>query len=184
MQLEGNEKILYEGKPKKSILVLWFFSKAILSTIIFVFISFWASGFFGGMYLTTTHPEIQDNSFLSFLGISVLIYIFVVTLFFVSAIIYIFFLVKTYHYYITNQRIVFEGGIIVRKKRNIPFHKITDITISQNIIERILKMSSLEIYSASTRPRKAEISFAGLEDTEKPQQLIHSKLKNFKSTGE
>ena len=184
MELEKNEKLLFEGKPKRAVLVVWFFTKVIFTTIICLFLVFWATGFFTGIYLTVTHPLVDNSSIDTFFSVGRLGFVLVGVVYFICALIYIFYLVRTYHYYITNQRIIFEGGIIIRKKRNIPFHKITDLTVSQNILERMLNISSLDLYTASTRQKRAEVSFVGLEDAELPQRLINKELKSLKSTGE
>lgn len=180
MQLQEKEKILWQNKPKNSVLAIWFFSKVLLSTFIFGFLLFWATGFFGGMYLAAYHPEINEDPLpyvLSFFKI-------ILPIFVVLTVIYNILLVKTYNYYITNQRIIFEGGIIIRKKKNIPYHKITDTSANQNIIEKMLGISSLEIFTAGTGMKRAEVNFAGLEDAENPQNLINKTLKSLKSTGE
>ena len=98
---------------------------------------------------------------------------------------------RTYVYYITNQRCVFHGGIIRRVERSVHYHKVTDVEMSQNIIERILGISTLNIFTPGTSSRgsdssfqKAEISFVGLKDNESPADTINGILRKFRATGE
>jgi uncharacterized membrane protein YdbT with pleckstrin-like domain len=96
----------------------------------------------------------------------------------------------TFQYCITNQRCIFEGGIIIRRKRSVPYHKITDVEINQNIIERGLGISSLKVFTPGTGSagmpgfEKAEIAFYGLKDAEMPANIIQNILKKYKATGE
>ncbi len=71
------------------------------------------------------------------------------------------------------------------------YHKITDVERSQNIIERILDISTLNIFPPGTSSRstdssaqKAEISFVGLKDNESPADSINRILSKFRATGE
>ena len=111
--------------------------------------------------------------------------------FLVLGMIYCEFLRRTYVYYITNQRCVFHGGIIRRIERSVHYHKVTDVEMSQHIIERILGISTLNIFTPGTSSRagdssfqKAEISFVGLKDNESPAETINGILRKFRATGE
>ncbi len=104
--------------------------------------------------------------------------------------IYCSYLRSTYKYYITNNRCVFCGGIIRRVKRSVPYHKITDVEMSQNIIERMIGISTLNIFTPGTGSirgtggQKAEISFVGLKDNETPAVTISKHLKELTAKGE
>jgi len=64
--------------------------------------------------------------------------------------------------------------------------------MSQNIIERLLGISTLKLFTPGTGSmmvspfggQKAEISFVGLSDNETPAESINNILRKFKSTGE
>lgn len=60
--------------------------------------------------------------------------------------------------------------------------------MSQNIIERLLGISSLGIYTPGTGSgnsgRRPEITFVGLKDNETPSEAINTILSKFKATGE
>nr|MBC8379078.1 PH domain-containing protein [Planctomycetota bacterium] len=110
---------------------------------------------------------------------------------FFAAFIYCYFLKRTYVYTITNRRCDFSGGILRHVRHSVPYHKITDVEMSQNIIERMLGISSLGIYTPGTGSmnsggsgRRPEIAYVGLKDNETPAEMINSILSNFKATGE
>lgn len=175
MELQKSEKILYRGGPTGSLLIVWFFTKVLLYTGIFWFLLFWASGFFGGLLFLTFAPTSTPN-ILSVWGAIP----FILPLFALGAFIYTYYLRKTYNYFVTSQRVVFEGGIIIKKKKSVPYDKITDIVISQTILEQIAGIRSLEIQTAGTGYGRAEISFVGLDETTKPQSLMLKSMKSYK----
>lgn len=117
-------------------------------------------------------------------GIAGLVYI-------IPAFIYCVYLRRTYVYTITNRRCFFRGGILRRVQHSVPFHKITDVEMSQNILERMLGISSLGIYTPGTgsvgpnsKCRTPEIAFVGLKDNETPAEIINKILSHYKATGE
>lgn len=184
--LHEGEKILFQGKPEKSILVLWFFTKCLGFCFIVGFLILWASLFFGGIFQGAIKGQEQP----SFWFIIPTLIIALPTCFLIS-IVYCIALRETYNYYVTNERCIFEGGIIVKKKRSIPYHKITDAEIYQNIIERILNIYRLNLFTPGTASmwgawggQRAEIVFAGLKDAQKPEEIITNILKTYRSTGE
>ncbi len=73
-----------------------------------------------------------------------------------------------------------------------PYHKITDVESSQNIIERIIGISSLKIFTPGTASlptspfggERAEIMFVGLVDNETPANTINEIVIKFKATAE
>ncbi len=78
-----------------------------------------------------------------------------------------------------------------RVERSVHYHKVTDVEMSQNIFERILGISTLNIFTPGTSSgggnssfQKAEISFIGLKDNEGPANTINGILRKFKATGE
>ena len=183
MKVQDGEKVLHELKPEKNILWIWLFAKAL------------PVGIFGGMagFGLSTIPGIlfdfsgeTDSVFIG--GIIVVIVGGLLGL--GLAMIYLACLRRTYIYYVTNQRCVFQGGIIKRIERSVYYHKVTDVERSQNIIERILGISKLNIFTPGTSSRgqnafeKAEISFVGLKDNEAPAETINGILRKFRATGE
>ncbi len=59
MDLHDGETIVLEGHPERSILKIWFFTKSIVYLFFASFMTFWAFGFFGGMFSMAT----ENNDF-------------------------------------------------------------------------------------------------------------------------
>lgn len=190
MKLQEDEKIIHEMRPARAILVMWFFSKCILPAFVGVFITFWCFAFFGGVLAARAASDSPWPIVRALIAAPV---VGGVVLF--LALIYCVHLRRTYVYYVTNQRCVFHGGILRRVERSVPYHKVTDVETSQNIVERAFGISKLNIFTpgtASVMPtpfspfggQRAEISFVGLADSETPAETINEILRKFKATGE
>ncbi|MEN8126391.1 MAG: PH domain-containing protein [Planctomycetota bacterium] len=186
MKLQESEEILLEVQPDKKLLVIWFFSRSI-----------WLGLFGGGvgyglsLAFTVIHEFRTDTDHeFSFTALTVAVVIGFASL--ILAHIYFMYLRRTYVYTITNHRCIFRGGILHRVVHSVPYHKITDVEMSQYIIERILGISTLGIYTPGTGSmgssgaggRRPEIAFVGLKDNETPAELINEMLSKFKATGE
>lgn len=181
IRLIESEKILHEMKPERRVVVLWLFKNSIFKLAMFglLFLPIWFSiGKFGGSR-AITHDAIQ----MAF---------FVLPLFIFSSI-YVFKLHATFEYFITDKRCVISGGILRKVERSVPYHKITDVEVSQHIVERILSISSLLIFTPGTASmsgsafgsgQRAEITFEGLKNAEEPAATINKMLQQFKTTGE
>jgi uncharacterized membrane protein YdbT with pleckstrin-like domain len=187
MKVQESESIIHELRPESAILGVWFFTKCLLAAFVGGFLCFWCFGFFGGILGVARRT---DSSFPIAVGAVMALIVALVVL--VLALVYCSFLRKTYVYYITNQRCIFHGGILRRIERSVPYHKVTDVEMSQNIFERILGISSLKIFTPGTASMKmspfggerAEITFVGLRDNETPAATINGILRRFKATGE
>ena len=55
---------------------------------------------------------------------------------------------RTTHYVITTHRLLFREGILARKGRDIGLSRITDVSYSQNVWERIIQSGTITIESA------------------------------------
>ena len=91
---------------------------------------------------------------------------------------------RTYLYSMTDQRCVFEGGILLRIERSVPYHKITDVQVSQNLLEQFLGISTLSIFTPGTGTMQAEIAFVGLADAHEPAAIVNGQLTKHKATGQ
>lgn len=177
MKPQEGEDIIHQLRPEPNILVIWFFTKCLPTAFIGGFITFIAFSVL-----------LRDI----FLGVSIIVSV-IAPIILILVLIYCSYLRSTYIYYVTNQRCIFHGGILRRIERSVPYHKITDVEMSQNIIERVLGISTLNIFTPGTgsmyqgspfRGQKAEISFVGLKDNETPAESINQILRKFKATGE
>jgi len=185
IKLQEGEQILFEGRAEGKIFFMWIFTKVIPVCLIISFIILWCTLFFGGIFSCAIKGHKEPPLYL----LPPLLKLFI-PLAFIAALFYYKALKKTYLYYITNQRCIFEGGIFVRRIRSVPYYKITDVEINQNIIERFIGLYSLKIFTPGTGSvgvpgfEKAEIIFYGLKDAETAANIIQGVLKQYKATGE
>ncbi len=169
------EQTYYESKPSGKILVTWLFTKLLLHLLIYGVILF---------IVFFELPTFWSYIFGSYTGKMVITILFALI---VIIFLYLNFLYKTYLYKITDKGVYFKGGIIVKEDKFVPFFKITDVRTSQNIIEQIFSIKKLGFQTAgqtTTRSGylKPEIEFEGLEDVEKPKQLVYQLIEKTKKS--
>ena len=180
MNLHEGETIVLEGHPERSILKIWFFTKSIVYLFFASFMTFWAFGFFGGMFsMATENNDFNPVAMGGGFTLVVAIIMLPLSLFYISA------LQKTFHYIITNRRCVFQGGIIKRTERSIPLHKITDVEKSENIVERMLGVSKVKVFTPGTASmnfspfgrQSPEITYEGLAYAEEISEAINNQVR-------
>jgi len=180
MKLQSGEAIIVECYPEKALLGIWFFSKCIIYTLVGSFATFWSFGFFGGMFAMAT--KTKDFNPLAMGGVYTLVAAIVIlslSIFYVSA------LRRSFHYIVTNRRCIFKGGIIRRIERSIPIHKITDVEKSEHIVERILGISRVKVFTPGTASmnfgpfgrQSSEITYEGLLDAEEISEAINDQVR-------
>jgi uncharacterized membrane protein YdbT with pleckstrin-like domain len=157
MQFDSDEKVLWEGKPLKRVWFPWIIKYFFLFIFIAIFFS----------------VGTRIWNWYVFFGCGMI---------WLISLIYAYALINTHHYYITNQRVIFEGGILISKKHTMPFSKITDVELSQNIIEQACKISSLKLFSPGTgsdprsRFKKADVQFEGIPDPDTPRRILFENI--------
>jgi uncharacterized membrane protein YdbT with pleckstrin-like domain len=170
------ERILYRGEPKKNIWIYWTLSSGL--GILFIATFF----LFIGVYFFMTYRNYMDyNKVLGAFPLTNILILFAVLLF-IIIVIYNYYLRKTYKYIITSKGVIFEGGIIYRFKKNVPFHKITNAEVTQGLIQRAFGFWDLHVHTAGTGGFLAEIVFSGLEKSEKPRDIILKILKKYQKS--
>lgn len=186
LNLQEGEELLFEGKPENRIFLMWIFTKTIPVSLFVSFIVFYLLMFLW-LFLVAMPTGRRNIPFPFHLLRTVVV---MAPCWFVLLLIYYRNLKNTFHYYITNQRCVFEGGIIVSRLRSVPYHKVTDVEINQNIIERMIGLCSLKVFTPGTGSvgmpgfEKAEIIFYGLKDAQTPANIIQGIVRKYKATGE
>ena len=110
---------MWSGGPHKSVLGVWVFTKALPATFIAAFLILWAFLFIGGMLATASGV---DKNFNPLRGVGRALIVLVPVILALS-IVYIAALRRTYHYVITDHRVLFIGGLLVRRRRSVPYHK-------------------------------------------------------------
>jgi len=163
--MRNNEKVLWKGNADVKAVV----GKIIGSMFILLFIAMFFIG-----------PVMIGAKGAGWLGFIPIIIFSVFVLIMIVTIVYSYFLIKTYKYTITNQAVISEGGIILKFKRRVPYYKITDTTIRQNILEQCLGISTLALQTAGAGSRrKAEITLIGQVDPETPDDLIQKQIQKI-----
>jgi len=181
MKLQESEEVLHELRPERGILGIWFFTKVVPATLVTAILALFA------FIIVLGAVNKQSEGWLWGAGIAGIV---VVVGMLLLALLYCSGLRTTYVYYVTNQRCVFHGGILRTVERSVPYHKITDVEMSQNIVETALGIATLNIFTPGTGSmtgvggQKAEISFVGLKDHETPAETINSILRQYRATGE
>mgnify|MGYP006287162139 CR=1 FL=1 len=111
---------------------------------------------------------------------------------FVAATAYASHLLRTYQYYVTDSRCAFSGGILLRIRHSVPFHKITDVEQRQNIVQRLFGIWQVGIYTPGTSSAGAgssgiprpELVFQGLTDPDLAADVIAEALERYRGSGE
>ncbi|NOZ81566.1 MAG: PH domain-containing protein [Candidatus Micrarchaeota archaeon] len=199
-ELDREEKILYHGKPSSRVLIYWLFVPSIF--IAFVILApfytlnfmFTLSGYYSSLIITDIDSIIKkiekegsDLEMSELLGFSFNDMVVFLSYFFaiwMAVFLYHVALRSTYHYYITNERVIFKGGILLKTIRSIPHWKITDVTLFQNILERILGIYRIGFQTAGTEKAIPEIIFSGLTDPREPYRISMEVIKSSRQNSE
>ena len=208
MKLDAGENLELDIKPNEKILVIWFLTKTITYSIATMFFVFMALFFINTINLASeveleekNKTEInesitkKENSndkdakkidhpfsiMVDYWGLALALV--VITSVLIQ--IYLIFLRKTYRYIITNRMCIFVGGILKRIERTVPYKKITDIQRSQNIIERMLGIWNVQIFTPGTASMqigqakaKAELNYDGLVNSEELYEAINKHIQD------
>lgn len=191
ISLNEGEQVLWEGRPDKGVLLPWCLTKLVGWMFMAVLLTFALVLMFAAIWMEIVQEQQGANPF-PMTGVALQL---VTPVALVVGIAYVWMLRRTYRYAITNHRCVLEGGVIIRRRRSVHYHKVTDVEVSQNPLERLLGLSSLKLYTAGTSSvggfmpwggtwERAEITFEGLRDPDEPERLINQALKRYKATGE
>jgi uncharacterized membrane protein YdbT with pleckstrin-like domain len=77
---------------------------------------------------------------------------------------------RTTHYVITSHRLLFRAGVLARRGRDIGLSRITDVSYSQRLWERVINSGSLTIESAG---EGGATVLERIPDSEGVQQLLN-----------
>jgi len=170
------EHTYYQSKPSRKVIIIWIFTKLLLTVFLF--------GFIFGYILLRIFLDTKEYSRGVFpIGNIAIIIISIIIIIVFLSIIYLFFLLKTYSYKISDKGVYFTGGIIVKKQKFIPFFKITNVEASQNLIEQMLGIHKLSFQTAGTGGQPIpEIFFEGLTEIEKPKQLCYQLIERTRKS--
>jgi hypothetical protein len=206
MKLDDQEVLELEARPDEKILVMWFLTKTIgysLATMFFVFSILFLVNTISMISEAEESKDNQteivqsespadgvdssgesDNKDLDHpFKIMIEYWGWALVLVCVAAVliqIYLIYLRRTYRYIVTDRRCIFVGGILKRIERSVPYKKITDIQRSQNIIERMLGIWNVQVFTPGTASMqigqakaRAELNFDGLTNSEEVYEAIN-----------
>ncbi|MCF6325539.1 MAG: PH domain-containing protein [Gammaproteobacteria bacterium] len=208
MKLDSGENLELDVKPDEKILVVWFLTKTLgysFAVMFFVFMILFLINSISVAPGREGNPQIDVAEELSISNetedtgkekkeiehpFKIIVDYWGWALLLVGAAsifiqVYLFFLRKTYRYIITDRRCIFVGGILKRVERSVPHKKITDIQRSQNIIERLLGIWNVQVFTPGTASvqightkARAELNFDGLIVSEEVYESIsrHTQL--------
>ena len=89
--------------------------------------------------------------------------------------------IKNLSYFIHDDRITIQSGIITKKEQNIPYRSITDFVLERGPFDRILGIGTIKIQTAgqSTSATGYEGSLSGLLDYKPLHADLREKLKSL-----
>ena len=74
------------------------------------------------------------------------------------------------HFVLTSQRVIFQSGVIARKRVEISLHKINLVTFHQSVFERLINAGDIIIESGAENGME---TFSDVQDPQQVQALIH-----------
>ena len=102
-----------------------------------------------GVWLNSINADASDSSFISqnnIIAFFLLIYIFIIVP--IISFIYTFYLKISNEYIFTEDRILIKNGWLATKIIGINYNRITDVKVTQGIIDRVIGIGSLSINTA------------------------------------
>ena len=89
--------------------------------------------------------------------------------------------IKNLSYFIHDDRITIQSGIITKKEQNIPYRSITDFVLTRGLFDRLLDIGTIKIQTAgqSTSATGYEGNLSGLLDYKPLHADLRDKLKSL-----
>jgi uncharacterized membrane protein YdbT with pleckstrin-like domain len=129
-----NEKVLLKHSPDDKVIFPWIIGKGGMLLIVgLFFIGFVFSSVLGSLF--SLGGIINIILIILFVGATALM-------------VYYDFLRKTFEYAITNKGVHFKGGIFWKFDKFVSYHKVTNISSEQSLIEQLVKLSHVNIHTA------------------------------------
>ena len=186
MRFASDESVIFNLQPSHKLIYIWLFSKCLVHGIAAGFLSYAAAYFYIGFSAIKGDPRIK----IIFSIDAVLITIAIGTIGWLLSFLYHRLVLRTVSYVITDKRCIYSGGILRKVTHSAPYSKITDVETSKNIIEQILGISTISLFTpgtASVNPRNyrrpiPELFFQGLVDAEDVAQHITERLNQNRPT--
>lgn len=84
-------------------------------------------------------------------------------------------------YVVSDQRLRVRQGILSRKEQTARFERVQNVSISQSLMDRILKVGAVEFDTAGTDQSDSNFNFAGISN---PQELVRIVAQHSHPTGD
>lgn len=88
----------------------------------------------------------------------------------------------TYHYRVFGNELVVRSGVFQKTVRHIPFSRIQNVSITQNILHRIFNVAEVKLEAAGGVTPEAQMRVLSVKDAHELEELIRSHV-NVASTG-
>lgn len=85
------------------------------------------------------------------------------------------------YYMVSDQRLRVRRGILSRREQTARFERVQNVSISQSLLDRMLKVGAVEFDTAGTDQGDSSFRFSGISD---PQRLVRIVAENSHATGE
>ena len=86
---------------------------------------------------------------------------------------------KNLSYFIHDDRITIQSGIITKKVQNIPYRSITDFVLARGLFDRMLDIGTIKIQTAGQSATAYEGNLSGLLDYKPIHADLRGKLKSL-----
>jgi len=185
MKFSSSEKILHEIKPNAKLICIWFFTKCLtygLATAFFPAFIWW-----GYVTFSNLSKGIIIDEFRFFLTMGLFLFGVGTCL----AYLYVRALINSITYYVTDRRCIWTGGILRKVEHSASYIKITDVERSQNLIEQILSISTINLFTPGTSSMRQglgakartvpELRFEGLMTSEEVAEAINEGIRTYGS---
>jgi uncharacterized membrane protein YdbT with pleckstrin-like domain len=77
---------------------------------------------------------------------------------------------RTTQFVLTNRRVILRTGVLSRTGRDIPLHRVNDVTFSHSLFERILRCGTLVVESGGER---GQLSLRDVPQVESVQREVY-----------
>ena len=81
----------------------------------------------------------------------------------------------TYRYRIEDDAIVVRSGVFERSLRHIPFARIQNVSLHQNVLHRLFRVAEVRLESAGAAKPEAQMRVLRLRDAQELEQQIHDR---------
>lgn len=80
----------------------------------------------------------------------------------------------TYHYRVMGNELVVRSGVFQKTVRHIPFNRIQNVSITQNVLQRIFNVAEVKLEAAGGVKPEAQMRVLSLKDAQELEELIRS----------